>query len=740
MTRALHNLESYGSFINKNLSPVMALRKPEKYEIHITVHHAPVMKRRKPERGGAAVNRGPAPVIPKAESRRETAGGVPAPAAPKREQTGKPITGGHAQAAPKQEQTGKAVTGGRAQAAAGKVRYPIGFKLMMINSLLLLASLGGISALVSVLVSRDVQMTAEENNFTTNQRASAEAERALSTVRSNALLLLDTLDVAGPASVLSRQASAYFFARNEDIAAIMLDTGAGFQAIINNVFFLSNELDPSLVTVFLDQEREAVEKCRLGEELLINAAPMFQLPLLVMFCPRQEDGDGGMGAAVIFFSSESLNDSFSRGVNASFMINDAGDIMLHPEPDLVRTGANMARDPLVEILRESSGQSLQTLYADQNGKRYFGAFQKLAIANAAVITNVGYDVVFEGTVATTRRNLYLAAAVLFASVLAIWFFSKSISRPLKSLTAAAGKIAAGEFDLDLPRRAGDEIGVLTDSFSQMSNALGIFGRFTNREIALQAMRGEIHPGGVAKNATIFFSDIRDFTAIGEDFTRIFGSSASGKFVAWLNEYLTGMVDCVKKTGGVVDKYIGDSIMAHWGTAYTSGSPARDALNCVYTALLMRNRLVQRNRTRKAGDLRNPRIRIGCAINSGMVTAGQIGSQERMEYTVIGDPVNLASRVEALNKPLGTDILITEDTWSLIKEHIIVEEMPPVWVKGKEKSVRLFAVVNMKTKKGGKQAFPATLAEVRKLLGIKAPDLSTVDVNEAERKYRIGSSK
>jgi adenylate cyclase len=151
---------------------------------------------------------------------------------------------------------------------------------------------------------------------------------------------------------------------------------------------------------------------------------------------------------------------------------------------------------------------------------------------------------------------------------------------------------------------------------------------------------------------------------------------------------------------------------------------------------MRAALLEMNRLRPENDPGNPRIRIGCGITTGMVTAGQIGSNSRMEYTVIGDPVNLANRIEALNKPLGTDILITEDTWELVEASVLTEEMPPVRVKGKEKPVRLFAVINLRTAKPEEEQGPVSLAEVRELLGIKSPEFGKVDVNAEEQKYTI----
>jgi adenylate cyclase len=345
--------------------------------------------------------------------------------------------------------------------------------------------------------------------------------------------------------------------------------------------------------------------------------------------------------------------------------------------------------------------------------------------------------VFEGIAATTRRNIYLTGAVLSISIILIWFFSKSISIPLKSLADAAHQIEGGLFEfVELKSGGHDEIGVLTASFQRMCKALGIFGKFTNRDIATRAMRGEIKPGGSPKHATIFFSDIRGFTAISENLTKTYGDEASDRIVLWLNKYYTRMVECVEKTGGVVDKFIGDAMMAHWGTAYTSGSVRKDAYNCISAALMMRRELYRMNRERKAGDASNPRIRIGCGINTGIVTAGQIGSEQRMEYTVTGDPVNLASRVESLNKPLGTDIIITEDTWRLVRKRFITEEMPPVTVKGKEKPVRIFAVINSaKSKKG-----PQSLTKVRKLLGIPTPELFNKKAKGKSAASRSAASK
>jgi len=681
---------------------------------------------------------------------------------------------------------------------AVKIRFSIGAKLITIISLIVIISLGSITALVSWLVREDLRVSAEENNFEINRRSAVEAETMLSNVLSNSRTLMQTVTALGIQSASARELAEFFFTENPQIASVFfVIPGRPEQLLLNKQFFASREIPEGFANSYFADQRSALGRALRGETVLLNAAPFFSQAVLALFFPWQSDGVGG-----ILFSSESLNNNFGSGINQSYMINTAGDILSHTDFTLVSSAVNLSGEDYIRSILDSSERNQQRLVesdfkllhtterpesqnllestlenvlrdimpvvnktagavvrflrlvkidlqepdwnvpriiffkkgdsGESEPFRQFTAFTKLNTAGAVVITCIEYDKVFEGIAATTRRNIYLTIAVLSISIILIWFFSKTISVPLKALTVVARNIEGGVFQMDLRPKGHDEIGVLTASFQKMCAALNIFGRFTNREIAVKAMRGEIKPGGFPKHATVFFSDIREFTAKSENFTKVFKDGASDRIVQWLNSYFTQMIDCIEKTNGVVDKFIGDAVMAHWGTAYTAGSPRRDAFNCVKAALMMRKALYTMNSERAAGDPANPPIRIGCGINTGIVTAGQLGSDMRMEYTVIGDPVNLASRIEALTKPLGADILISEDTWNLIRDVFITQEMPSVTVKGKEKPVRIFAVINFIDNDKG----PRNLAGVRELLGIAVPDLLRVDVNADEKKYKI----
>jgi adenylate cyclase len=188
--------------------------------------------------------------------------------------------------------------------------------------------------------------------------------------------------------------------------------------------------------------------------------------------------------------------------------------------------------------------------------------------------------------------------------------------------------------------------------------------------------------GVRVPATILFSDLIGFTTLSE-------KADPEALVAQLNEYLSGMTSVVFSNGGTLDKFIGDAIMAVWGNVRSFGM-TQDAKNCARAALGMRRELAQLNQKwREAGRMG---LGMGIGINHGEVIVGNIGSHERMDPTVIGDSVNLASRLEGLTRVYGVDILVGASAAELIRDEVHLRSVARVQVKGKSKPVDVFTFI------------------------------------------------
>ena len=227
--------------------------------------------------------------------------------------------------------------------------------------------------------------------------------------------------------------------------------------------------------------------------------------------------------------------------------------------------------------------------------------------------------------------------------------------------------------------------VVMDDISDEKRLKSTMYRYMSQEVAEQLLNsGELRLGGDRKEVSVLFSDIRSFTTIAE-------SMDAEELVNMLNDYFETMVDAVMAYQGTLDKYIGDAIMAVFGSPLALEDHAWRA---VQTSVEMRHRLAAFNRIRHAKN--QPPIQIGIGINSGSVISGNIGSSKRMEFTAIGDGVNLGSRLEGATKQYGCDIVISETTYEPCKDLIWALELDRIRVKGKTKPVAIYQLVGLRS--------------------------------------------
>ena len=277
----------------------------------------------------------------------------------------------------------------------------------------------------------------------------------------------------------------------------------------------------------------------------------------------------------------------------------------------------------------------------------------------------------------------LAVGIATASGLAV-FVSRSVAGPLGRLRAAMADVERGDLGVRAPVVANDEIGGLAEGFNGMVEGLRerelvkeTFGKYVSPEIRDEILGGRIPLDGQLREVTILFADLRDFTPWVE-------KSDPRQVVRDLNSYFTEMEAAIRSHGGLVLQYIGDEIEAVFGAPVAD--PAH-AAHAVRTALEMRRRLAVWNAARRAAG--DTPLRHGIGIHTGPVIAGNIGSAERLSYTLVGDAVNLASRLQSLTKNLGCDILVSADTRRHLDGDFALTPLPAVRVKGKSKEVEVF---------------------------------------------------
>ncbi len=249
----------------------------------------------------------------------------------------------------------------------------------------------------------------------------------------------------------------------------------------------------------------------------------------------------------------------------------------------------------------------------------------------------------------------LGLILLFLGSLITHLLAGTWQKPLIEMKQATDNIRAGDYNITVGVRSVDEAGHLGEGINEMAGGLrekefikDTLGRIVDPAIRDHLLRGKITLGGEIRDAVILFSDIRNFTGLSE-------TMRPEDIVNLLNSYFSRMAACVTRARGVVNKYLGDGMMALFGVPSAIENAADRALLC---ATEMHEELTLLNTEREA--LKLPPLSIGIGLHAGEVLAGNIGSAERLEFTVIGDAVNAASRMEGLTKEFGARIVFSEE--------------------------------------------------------------------------------
>jgi class 3 adenylate cyclase len=374
---------------------------------------------------------------------------------------------------------------------------------------------------------------------------------------------------------------------------------------------------------------------------------------------------------------------------------DSADYDLTPVYVLVLRGQEevilASSNPRVPVV-DASGRTLQPLEYYKidapNLGRVNANVTDPRTGNARYMISVGYSVA--GLNWLVEREILTAAVIAGVFILAGLVVAVAVSvtwtRPVKELAAGLARVQQGDFDYRLEERRRDELGRLARDFNLMTEGLrdrefvkNTFKRYVTKQVAekILSQKDAISLEGENREVTVLFSDLEGFTAFSE-------RHEPHEVVALLNEYLAIMIDIIFMYEGALDKFLGDGVMAYWNAPLDQDhAPLKAAL----AAAEMQHAIAEFNKKRVA-EGKDP-VYAGIGITTGEVVAGNIGSEKKMEYTVIGDKVNLAQRIEGQTD--RGQILMDNTTYVQIKDYCYATPLPPSRVKGKKDPVQIYVV-------------------------------------------------
>jgi len=353
---------------------------------------------------------------------------------------------------------------------------------------------------------------------------------------------------------------------------------------------------------------------------------------------------------------------------------------------------------LYDYINTNLGQRVVPREVILNGREYvelFGSFQTRRTEQIGIFSvALPRDLLIQAGDLTRGQILSLFVLAIVAIVITGLLISSQIVRPVRLLVAASQRVAEGDLNQQVPISSSDEIGFLATTFNRMVAGLRerefireAFGRFITPEVRDLILRRQAGFSGEKRVVTILFSDIRGFTALSEQYP-------PETVVRFLNEYFGVIVSVVSNYGGIVNKFGGDSTLVIFGAPVAYADHARRAIDA---ALDICSRLADLNRQRRARG--EPTLRTGIGVNTGEVVAGTVGALDRVEYTVIGDTVNVSARLQGLTKDLPDyDVLVAASTYNALspteRDRFPLKALGDFPLRGKANSVKVYGLAGI----------------------------------------------
>ncbi|MBK9039729.1 MAG: HAMP domain-containing protein [Bdellovibrionales bacterium] len=574
------------------------------------------------------------------------------------------------------------------------MRIPISFKLVILTSILILSVAAFISIKSAELFERITISREEDSNRGQAGARATEVESLVIAYIDKIKMISSLLLKEYPTQEEKEKALNLTFRQDRDLVSLEIwhkDKPKPLERIVNLAYLQQYRLSSD----YIDRVRAYQEQNQrfsrgaifAGEIEIRNATMSGGAPLLTIGLPFVQDDYGSIThIAVAEVRLDRLQKVFGKiSERLLYLVDREGFLLAHPDEKMVFSGASMIQMPIVKEALQSKLRQGQLRFKNTLGEAFSGAYSRTSVAVTA-ISQASEEVILEAAHSVRREAFYVAGKFLSISLFLIFVVSLTLTAPLEKLVVMTRAVAAGNFNVKSGVRSRDEVGQLAIAFDHMVSGLqerdkvrNLLNKFHGSSVADDLLKGDLQLGGSRKNVTVFFSDIRDFTKFSEGHT-------PEEVVTMLNEYFQIMVGIINRNNGVVDKFIGDAIMAVWGAPTSSD---RDSLNAVKACIEMRQALEKLNEARIARS--QVPLKMGIGLHCGFVISGTIGSDERMEYTVIGDTVNQASRIEASTKAFGTDLLLSDEVAELVKKEFVTEEAGKVEVKGKSQPLTLYKV-------------------------------------------------